>query len=484
MELDTNDPPEVYSLNRTQLTENDDLMLANAMDNAVRLLFPEPGHANAYIQAHPSHKLRFYVYESLPKNYTWQALSNCIEKRYNVPDWIKHMTKDVRGMTGTDVSNCDWGASICTQTISSSSEYSSRRFNRNGDVVLAKIFSEYQGALRTFDATKADFFIVPYAATAHCACRNDRARCKLVSTDEIKTNVLENLNHLNNDTLTRHVFLSSVQRELNHPFMKTLPLVITLEAKVDACPLHKPCGHIIQPYVNTNDFFQPNSAEMLEIHANPSLDKRPYAIGAVMSGSIKSQDTTGRKEFLQEMEKLTAENNTIAGRPVQVVSLDRRVLSNERNIFSIYQQSIFCPCFRGNTPAQKRFFDVILNGCIPLVLQYYESHEAGYPSFFKPRGTSIRISYPYSTGLFHREPNMGIDYSKLVVTINGTCGVPCLVPKLEDLLINHPEQVAQLQQRVSKVAKLFSYGMEQNALQHVDAVAALLVQVRHYVTSQ
>jgi hypothetical protein len=65
-------------------------------------------------------------------------------QRYNVPDWSRYVTHPrQRTNKGNKTSNCNWGLSICTQTQSSSSVYSSRRFNRNGDVVLSKIFSEY-----------------------------------------------------------------------------------------------------------------------------------------------------------------------------------------------------------------------------------------------------------------------------------------------------------------------------------------------------
>jgi hypothetical protein len=453
--------------------------LSQAMDQVVRMLLPSES-AQHYILRNPSHDFRFYVYETLPENYTWQYFAKCTEQRYNVPDWHLHMTKELKGDIGTQVSNCDWGSSICTQVQSSSSDYSARRFNRNGDVVLSKIFSEYQGPLRTFDPVDADVFIVPYAATAHCVCRNDRARCKLVSDQDIQQNVLQNLPYLNQSTMTKHVFLSSVQRMLNHPFMKQMPLLVTLEAKADKCLLGENCGHVIQPYVNTNGDFQPNSPVLLETHASNSIEERKYAIGAVMSRSI-GEKFNERNEFLSAMELLMKRNQTVAGRQVNVTGLERRVIESEDDVFSLYRNSVFCPCFRGNTPAQKRFFDVLLSGCIPVIIAHDKSHEKGHPSFFQARGTSIRLSYPFSKGIFHNEPSMGIDYRDLVVMVNGTCGIPCLVPTVENLLLHHPERLRQIQEKIASVATLFSYGMEDNALKSPDAVAAILVQIRHHL---
>jgi hypothetical protein len=69
------------------------------------------------------------------------------------------------------------------------------------------------------------------------------------------------------------------------------------------------------------------------------------------------------------------------------------------------------------------------------------------------------------------------------VGINGTCGIPCLVPVLEDLLLNHRDKIREMQENIGRVARLFSFGMERNSLKHVDAIAAMLVKIHHYVVS-
>ena len=468
----------IVDIANTSRENSESSTLADAMNQVVRMLLPRE-RADEYIAKHPSKGFRFFVYDSLPAKYTWSSFAKCMEEKYNVPGWFDHEKK------GNETSNCDWGSSICTQTRSSSSTYSSRRFNRNGDVVLSKIFTEYTGPMRTLDPKDASVFIVPYAATAHCACMNERARCRKVSNHDIKTGVIDHLAYLNTSTSSRHVFLNSVQRELNHPFMWSLPLVVTLEANQQLCQLSQNCGHILQPYVNTNADYQPNHPQFLKTHATNSLEQRDYAIVAAMSGYIaKDRKHQLRKEFLQTMKVLSEKNNTIAGRSVFVSGLQRRVIEREDEILSLYRRSVFCPCIRGDTPAQKRFFDALLSGCIPVVLEYEYSHEEGYTSFFRPNGTSTRLVYPFSKGIFHEEPNMGIDYSELVVAVNGTCGIPCIIPTLEELLLHHPEQVIAMQKKIASVASLFSYGMESNALQHPDAIAGMLVQIRHFVEQQ
>jgi hypothetical protein len=159
------DIPYVGMAAMQDVTSTGDMELPDIMDETVRLLLP-PKRAEEYIRQHPSHNFSFFVYDDLPSELRWQHNSKCLETKLNIPHWQK-------GSSG-QISNCDWGSSICTQVNSSNSKYSSRRFNRNGDVVMAKLLLEDSCPLRTYDPTKADVFIVPYPSSAHCACHNSQ----------------------------------------------------------------------------------------------------------------------------------------------------------------------------------------------------------------------------------------------------------------------------------------------------------------------
>lgn len=207
-------------------------------------------------------------------------------------------------------------------------------------------------------------------------------------------------------------------------------------------------------------------------------------MAAFMSYRING-DSTARQSFLNSFNTSSSQTatsgTTIAGRPVLIGSVRRRrTVVDERPMQQAYRDSVFCPCLPGDQPAQKRIFDAMLNGCIPVVLEYGKSNEPEVPSFYSPYGESIRTSYPFAQGTFFGDPNLGLDWRQLVVRINGTCGVPCLIPTLEDLLLNQYDQVRQIHSRVVQFATLFSYGMDKNGLQYPDAIAALLVQARHY----
>jgi len=49
---------------------------------------------------------------------------------------------------------------------------------------------------------------------------------------------------------------------------------------------------------------------------------------------------------------------------IRVIVIDgfSRTMPDEATTMQRYRESIFCPCFRGDRPDVKRFFDVLLSG--------------------------------------------------------------------------------------------------------------------------
>jgi len=232
----------------------------NILDQVIRLLIPSKKDADAYIQKLPGDKFRFYLYE-LPDPYNYQYVSQCLEKKY------------------VNASNCDWGQSVCTEVYTNDIKYSKRRFNRNGDVVVAKVLSDYNGPLRTKDPQKADLFIVPYPAAGNCECRKYYKRCyKDIKDSELDEMVQNSVKYFNNETRHKHLFLvSNIYDDMHYYFRdqgKT-PLVTTVgpalgcaNEKKKRKKLHKHykyedelaisfCGQIVMPYANLNPQSQP-----------------------------------------------------------------------------------------------------------------------------------------------------------------------------------------------------------------------------------
>jgi hypothetical protein len=79
---------------------------------------------------------------------------------------------------------------------------------------------------------------------------------------------------------------------------------------------------------------------------------------------------------------------------------------------------------------QKRFFDVILAGCIPAVLEF-EGDEEGWPSWHSHTRCSVIQTYPFARGTYFNDETAGLDSSSFVVSVNGTCGLSCVKAVLD-----------------------------------------------------
>ena len=63
------------------------------------------------------------------------------------------------------------GSGVCSPTAhTDGSQYSTRRLNGNADAVIARIFSDYDGPLRTENASDAAVKVVPYPHSSNAAC--------------------------------------------------------------------------------------------------------------------------------------------------------------------------------------------------------------------------------------------------------------------------------------------------------------------------
>jgi hypothetical protein len=371
----------------------------------------------------------------------------------------------------------------------------------------------YQGPLRTYDPNDADLFIVPYPGGTHFNAmltkhRQNKIKPKLNAVQHILLDPSNGiLPYYNQSTKHRHLFLS-----LNH-----LGLISQQPLVTDKVPSYR-AGQIVTPQVNTNREYQPNVIQQLHTHA--FFEQKQYAVAAIFSPKI-SGNSHDRVTFLEQSSKLfggdtngngTDSNNSnlhLHGLPVKIITLtEKRKLPNEQQVMQIYRESIFCPCFRGDGPEQKRFIDAILSGCIPVVMSYEwddedddnaanvtttkstyttkgHGHRQHYKSYFSSHAKLAIISkvYPWSVGSFFgpQYPDMGIDYSDIVVEINSKkCAVECIPTVLGDLLKN-PDVLRKKQEYLANVATLLTYGMEHNSLQYVDSITAVLVMVKHYI---
>ena len=479
-------------------------IVEESVKEATRLLYEKSPHLDFWLRQ-PLPKVFFY--DTLPPEWSdTKIVSECVDQNFlgrngsgfehNVSAWP----------------NCHWYPKVCSDAQSAEGDlqakFMSYRYNFNGDLVNIEWFREYP--LQTKDPLEADLFVVPYPYKSYCLCRRNLARNKIGckgGLDAINTNVFSNLEHWGRDAgLDRkHLwFLSTDSNGVGPQFWKQLYLTTSL-GDVRFCqwyiekelgPQNKteddlnktlaalkrqttpdeaigPCGHFVHAHTTTAALMQPGNL----YDQGWWTSERDLSVGAVYgsAGNLKM-----RVQFLNNW-KRDFGGEALAGKPAMIegLSRDRKPkTNNETN--GIYQRSLFCPILPGDTANQKRFFDVMLNGCVPLV-PLWRSFLQGQRSTFGPGGTSTGLTYPFHRGVYYEDPMAGIDYlNDLVVTIDGECGIPCIKGAVEKALSNQTE-FDRKRENIRRFARFFTNGLEEQKYRFADSHAATLVTIRHYL---
>uniref|UniRef100_A0A7S1D6X7 Exostosin GT47 domain-containing protein n=1 Tax=Cyclophora tenuis TaxID=216820 RepID=A0A7S1D6X7_CYCTE len=132
----------------------------------------------------------------------------------------------------------------------------------------------------------------------------------------------------------------------------------------------------------------------------------------------------------------------------------------------------------GDTPVQKRFFDVMMHGCIP-IMPTWPSNLPNQTTNWRPGMSALSQTFPFAPLHFHNDSQAGIDYiNDVIVTFDGECGGPCARESMERVMGNLTE-LQRLRANVKKYAPLFAYGIQHNSYRNLDAFAAIVVNLRH-----
>ena len=174
------------------------------------------------------------------------------------------------------------------------------------------------------------------------------------------------------------------------------------------------------------------------------------------------------------------------------------------DMFELYRDSVMCPILPGDSPWQGRFFDVIRNGCLPVVMEW--PLKDGRTSWWIPNGHPVEDSYPFFKTIGNsvelidtnddntrsvttttaaaaaetRSNNLDdfeIDYTSFVVRAlgdpqNETDMTPML--KAMEQVLADPQDVARRQRNMMKYITLFTFGLGKDAHRYDDAFAALM----------
>jgi Exostosin family len=362
--------------------------------------------------------------------------------------------------------------------------------NRIADVGLIRLFQTYPG--RVYDPSEADIFVVPYPHASHCFSNCLRGSyqpsCGGVSQDLIDDLVDKQLTWFQGTTIERHLFLLSTSHMLNRK-LQLAPLKFVIGPRV-----YKPgqtpysyrrrmnprrrnnpmqIGNFIIPYMNTHPRMQPSviQSRTLDWSTRPRKYSFVYFCGGRNKRTTDDPRIHRRRfEWYMTNHSLTA----VAGLPFVMEGISNTRSPEE--IFEFYQDSVFCPCLPGDTVTQKRFFDAILNGCLPVVLRFPHGSNLTWHPF---QNSLLQNALPFAHSA-QFSTDLLVNYTDFVVEVD----LPAsnVVHAMTEWL--QPERAQELKRRqeaMSRVAPFLTYGLGPEAHQSDDAFARLLRGLKHYV---
>ena len=128
-----------------------------------------------------------------------------------------------------------------------------------------------------------------------------------------------------------------------------------------------------------------------------------------------------------------------------------------------YRSAVFCPVIKGDTPYQKRFYDVIASGCIPVVTE-----NGGMP---------LKANHPFAARPGKRGvPGFSINYGDFVVWTSSRTIAGDLAALLAD-----PEKLAAKQRSLKRAALSLVYDVGRDGHSETDAFAGLLGRLDDHV---
>mmetsp|Transcript_22200 Transcript_22200/g.46831 ORF Transcript_22200/g.46831 Transcript_22200/m.46831 type:complete len:550 (-) Transcript_22200:408-2057(-) len=362
----------------------------------------------------------------------------------------------------------DMGADLVEKMRTQYSDRNNSETNAQADIAIIDLFRTFPG--RTDNPSEADIFVVPYPHASHCVSKPTgvwKGACAHIAYNLMKDGVFNTLNHyIGNER--RHLFLNVINQGNSNPTIRNTPLSITIG------PRYKD-DNIIVPYMNNLPSFQPSAVRShgMSWWTRPRTYVMTYFFG-ISNSKMRNSPRHYRKGFMQEVQSNWPE--TLGGLPYAIRVMTRGYKPPSRVFTHMYKDSIFCPTLPGDTPPQKRFFDVIMMGCIPVVLSF--PTQGNMTSWHQPGGQPIENSYPWIKGSDSVDPSNEIDYRSFVVEVTG--GVENVRPTIEALMNNYTE-IRRRQLALMKYAPYFTYGMGEDAHKYTDSFSKILESLRHYL---
>ena len=297
----------------------------------------------------------------------------------------------------------------------------------------------------------ADLFLVPYPHSTDCrtpqkgrrvcwgSCKDGGRPC--YNATALEQLIANGLSHLNAKTKERHLWLLTGDLQNHAPVLEKMPLILTLGGKRSAAP---GTTNIIIPPPVLEPEYQPARLR----HTNFTRQRKLSLF--VMAGMVSGI----RRDVISLLNK----TGSIGNLPLEAIAMiDRRNLAyGPQVVWQKYRDSIFCPVLKGDLPYQKRFFDVALSGCLPVVIASASS-VSGQDSWWSPGAEPWYLTHPFAKrNSSEQDRDHFVDYQSFVVTVRE--GHMNIVKTLEDLM-KTPDTIKEMQVALAAAAPMLSYSV-------------------------
>ena len=142
--------------------------------------------------------------------------------------------------------------------------------------------------------------------------------------------------------------------------------------------------------------------------------------------------------------------------------------------FSLYQNTVFCPILPGDNAWMRRFYDVIRNGCLPVLLAWPTPDNS--TSWYTPNNPiAVEDAYPG-----------GVDYDSFVVSALGNISNELDMTPMFDAMesvFNNPQELHRRQQNMMRLVTKFTFGLGPDAHRFDDAFSLVMVELKKYMHS-
>ena len=387
-------------------------------------------------------------------------------------------------------------------------------------------------ACRAYNASEADLIIFPYMHSADCDYNFNpdirKSNCGQVRHSRA---MQVRFNGPKDVPLERQIYLSMGHESATSPFFRFNHVKFDFEGYIKAKITtgdRQHNGVFAMPLVSMTPRYQPSIISKLD----EAWWTRPrkYAFAAIYGGLNEEyrpylkQPRCFRLYFFNHLNTNYPDESNFAetGLPYLARMGDtKEILAMSKESKYQYEDSILCPILAGDSPFLTRFFDVILKGCIPVVMEW-ELFQQGlfgeYPQKgerklswwipdrvrmcrptepIKPRHnfvSNIIETYPFISSLSTynntNDPtnyDWSIDYRSFVITAKGKVGAEeenqsDMRPLFEAMesALKDPSDIRRRQLNMKKYATRFTLGVGLDAHKYDDSFAGILKLLELY----